>query len=102
MADRSIETIVTFRRPFSLAALDAPLPAGSYRVVTEEDAIHGLSFQAFHRTATLLLLPALGPHWSVRQMVPVNPDELAAAEAADCDAEPRDAADRGDDTGLPA
>ncbi|WP_341702878.1 hypothetical protein [Ferrovibrio sp.] len=81
MANRSTETTLVFTRSFSLQALDAPLPAGHYRVVTEEEMIEGLSFPAWHRTATLLLLPALGPHWSVRQMVPVDPDELDAAQA---------------------
>ena len=30
---RSIETTVTFRRPFTLAALDGVEPAGTYRLV---------------------------------------------------------------------
>jgi hypothetical protein len=52
-------------------------PSGTYRVVTEEDEILGLSFVAFRRTPTLLHLPALsanGPH----QVVSVAPKQWAA------------------------
>jgi hypothetical protein len=55
---RSIETTVTFRRPFTLAALDGVQPAGTYRLVEEEEEIAGLSFVAFRRVATLLHVPA--------------------------------------------
>ena len=41
---RSIETTVTFRRPFTLAALDGVQPAGTYRLVEEQEEIAGLSF----------------------------------------------------------
>jgi hypothetical protein len=51
---RSIETTVTFRRPFTLTALDGVQPAGTYRLVEEEEEIAGLSFVAFRRVATLL------------------------------------------------
>src|SRR3546814_1300068 len=52
--------VQTCALPICLSALDKPLPAGRYLVVTEEDEIAGVSFQAFHRTATLLHLPAIG------------------------------------------
>jgi len=54
---RTTESTITFRRPFTLSALDKAQPAGTYRVVTEEEEIDGLSFVAFRRTATLLHLP---------------------------------------------
>ena len=50
---RTTETTITFRCPFTLSALDKVEPAGTYRVVTEEEEIGGLSFVAFRRTATL-------------------------------------------------
>jgi hypothetical protein len=40
---RTIETMVTFRHPFGLAAMEATQPAGTYRLVTEEEEIPGLS-----------------------------------------------------------
>lgn len=83
MSERSTETTITFQHPFSLSALDQPLPAGRYLVVIEEDAISGLSFQAFHRTATLLHLPAIGTGGGMQQVITVNPDELDAAQRTD-------------------
>jgi len=49
---RTTETTITFRRPFTLSALDKAQPAGTYRVVTEEEEIDGLSLVAFRRRAT--------------------------------------------------
>src|SRR4030095_395876 len=56
MSTRTTETTVTFRRPFTLLALEGAQPAGTYRLVTEEEQIPGLSFTAFRRMATLLHL----------------------------------------------
>lgn len=83
MTVRTSETTVTFRHPFALAALDGPQPAGSYRLVTDEEEILGLSFLAFRRTATLLHLPAIAVTGTARQVVPVDPAELEAAMTAD-------------------
>ena len=83
MAIRTTETMVTFRRPLTLAALDGPQPAGTYRLVVEEEQIPGLSFVAFRRVATLLHVPADPVPGCIRQVVSVSPDELAEAVAAD-------------------
>ena len=80
---RSTETTVTFRRPFTLAALDGVQPAGTYRLVQEEEEISGLSFVAFRRVATLLHVPADPAPGDTRHVVPVSPDELAEVLAAD-------------------
>lgn len=79
MMDRTTETEVTFRRPFRLSVLPIPQPAGTYRVVTDEDEIPGLSFQAFRRTATMLHIPAIGLSGGSSQVILVDPVELAAA-----------------------
>jgi hypothetical protein len=83
MPDRSSETLVTFRRPFRLASFDAPQPAGTYRVVTDEEEILGLSFQAYRRTATVLHVPAVSVLSGQTQALPIDPDELASALRAD-------------------
>jgi hypothetical protein len=80
---RTTETMVTFRRPFVLAALEATQPAGTYRLVTEEEEIQGLSFVAFRRTAMLLHLPALSTAGATHQVVSVDPVEWAAIVEAD-------------------
>jgi len=83
MSTRTTVTTVTFQRSFTLSALEGTHPAGTYRVITEEEQIPGLSFVAFRRTATLLHLPADPVPGGTRQVVNVSPDELADALAAD-------------------
>ena len=83
MQTRSFERQFAFRQPFSLSAVDGPLPAGTYWVITEEEALEGLSFNAWRRMSTLLLLPANSLPGKAREVVPINHDEFAAALAAD-------------------
>ena len=83
MSTRTTETTVTFRHSFTLSALEGAQPAGTYRLVTEEEQIPGLSFTAFRRTATLLYLPANPVPGDTRQVVSVSSDELAEALASD-------------------
>ncbi len=83
MSDRTTETTVTFKRPFTLPSVDAPQPAGTYRLVTDEEEILGLSFLAFRRTATMLHTPAISISGRPDQVVSVTSTELAAALEAD-------------------
>lgn len=83
MMTRTSERTVTFNRPFRLAGLDEVLPAGDYSVETREERIEGLSYDAYRRTATVLLLPAAsGPSYLTRALN-VEPEELDAAMAHD-------------------
>jgi hypothetical protein len=83
MSMRSTERTVTFHRPFRLSSLDREQPSGAYRVVTEEERLEGLSFAAFQRLRTLLFLPANARPGQVREVIDVDPGELAAAVVAD-------------------
>ncbi|HKN27458.1 MAG TPA: hypothetical protein VJY34_06045 [Roseiarcus sp.] len=83
MATRSKEITLTFSKAFALSEVDRPLPAGTYRVVVDEEDIPGLSFLAFRRTATMLHVPALSAPGGPKEVFLVNPDELAAALEAD-------------------
>jgi hypothetical protein len=83
MTTRTTETTITFRQPFTLSSVDGVQPAGTYRLVTDEDEIPGLSFLALHRTATMLQLPALSAPSSSYRVVPVDPAELQKALEAD-------------------
>jgi hypothetical protein len=83
MSTRSTERTLIFRRPFSLSAVDGPLPSGRYRMITEEESLEGLSFAAWQRVRTLLFLPADALPGQARQVVPIDPKELDAALAAD-------------------
>lgn len=83
MPVRSTETTVTFKRPFTLPELDRPQPAGTYRLVTDEEEISGLSFLAFRRIATMLRLPSLTTSGKPEQMISIDVADLAAALTAD-------------------
>ena len=83
MSTRFIEYTLTFRRPFRLSAVDEVLPSGQYHVVTEQEAVEGLSFAAWRRVRTLLFLPANSLPGKAREVVPVDRNELEAAQAAD-------------------
>jgi hypothetical protein len=81
--------MVTFSRPFALTGMDGVQPPGTYLVVTEEEQIPGLSFIAFQRLRTTLHLPANPAPGQTRQLIAVDPAELAAALEADAAASGR-------------
>ena len=83
MTSRVNNSSVTFRHRFNLSSLDGPQPAGTYRLVTENEEIPGLSFVAYRRTSTMLHLPALTAGAGKTQMFSVDRDELEAALKAD-------------------
>jgi hypothetical protein len=83
MVTRSRETTVTFRRPFALAEVDGPQPAGTYRIVTDDEEIEGISFIAYRRTATMLQVPSIDSRGGLTQYIAIDPVGLAAALAAD-------------------
>ncbi|HZV05998.1 MAG TPA: hypothetical protein VE999_13040 [Gemmataceae bacterium] len=80
---RSIEHTIHFIHPFRLSQFDRAQPAGQYRLLTEEEALEGLSFAAFRRVRTLLYLPANSLPGHTREVVDVDPAELASAVVAD-------------------
>ncbi|MGY4448720.1 hypothetical protein ACVWZR_003380 [Bradyrhizobium sp. i1.3.1] len=61
MTIRSRRETVTFRHPFRIRGVERMLPAGAYEVVTDEEAIEGLTFAAYRRVATMITVPAEGP-----------------------------------------
>jgi hypothetical protein len=80
---RSTSERVTFRRAFSLKGLDGPQPAGSYQIDTDEELIDGLSFPVWRRVATTIRLPLPGHGSGSTQTFPIDPRDLAAAQARD-------------------
>jgi hypothetical protein len=83
MSTRTIQTSVTFSKPFTLSSVDGLQPAGTYRLETEEQEIEGLSFSAFRRMTMTLFLPADPPPGATRHVVQVDPKELSEALLAD-------------------
>jgi hypothetical protein len=81
MTIRTTSKTITFHRPFCLKGVDRELPAGDYRVVTEEELIEGLSFSAYHRVSTVIFVPARSG--SAVEMVTIEPADLEAAQERD-------------------
>jgi hypothetical protein len=79
MIARTLSKTVVFRRPFLLKGVDRMLPAGDYRVVTDEELIDGLSFSAYRRVATMIFVPAQSHQGSSIEMVTIDPQDLQAA-----------------------
>ena len=83
MSTRTTETTVTFRRSFTLSALEGAQPAGTYRVITAGRTDFRPLLHRHPPTATLLYLPADPVPGGTRQVVSVSPDELAEALPSD-------------------
>ena len=72
MIARSLNAAVVFSKPFLLKGVDRMLPAGDYRVVTDEELIEGISFPVYRRISTMIFVPAA--HGTSRvEMVTIDP-----------------------------
>ena len=74
-----------FRHPFRIRGIERVLPAGAYEVITDEEAIEGLTFSAYRRVATMIVVPAEGAHNSM-EVLSIGSVDLANAQAADAGA----------------
>src|SRR5439155_3904816 len=73
---RSLRETVVFKHPFRIASIERLLPAGSYEVITNEEAIEGLSFPSFRPVATMMMVPA-PPRSSFVEMVTISSIDLS-------------------------
>ena len=80
MTIRTTRKTVTFARPFILKGVDRILPAGDYRVLTDEELIEELSFPAYRRVSRMIFVPTSA---SSVEMVPVDPLDLQVAQGRD-------------------
>lgn len=82
---RMNKKLVTFEHPFLLDELETELPPGDYTIETEEESIDGLSFLAFRRIATTLIVrPPVGKRGPTR-FWPIDPQGLEAALEQDAE-----------------
>jgi len=81
MLTRTRERTWTFSKPFMLKGVDRELPAGSYRVATDEELIEGLSFPVYRRVATMMFAP--GGNCGSLEMLRIDPEDLRAAQERD-------------------
>ena len=83
MTVRTRDKVWAFHQSFSLKGVDRLLPAGNYRVTTDEELIESLSFPVYRRVATMIRVPGQG-HWrSSVEMFTIDPAELQAAHEKD-------------------
>ena len=82
MTTRSRRETITFQHPFRLRGVDRLLPTGAYEVITDEEMIEGLSFPAFRRVATMIMVPAAAQNLAM-EMVSIGSVDLADAQHAD-------------------
>lgn len=82
MTMRSRRETVTFKHPFRIRGIDRLLPAGAYEIITDEEMIEGLSFPAFRRVATMIMVPAATQN-SAMEMVSIGSVDLADAQHLD-------------------
>jgi hypothetical protein len=84
MTMRSRRETVTFRHPFQIRGVDRLLPPGAYEVVTDEEMIEGLSFPAFRRVATMIMVPAVQN--SAMEMISIGSVDLSDTQRMDASA----------------
>ena len=82
MMTRTRDRTWTFSRPFLLKGVDRLLPAGQYRVTTDEELLEGLSFPVYRRVATMIFVPGRTRSVSL-EMVAIDPADLQAAQERD-------------------
>lgn len=86
MAIVSRREVVTFKHPFRIRGIDRLLPAGDYEVITDQEKIDGLSFAAFRRVATMIMVPAKDSRGLVMEMISIGTGDLADAQRIDASA----------------
>jgi hypothetical protein len=84
MAMRTSNKTLIFAHPFLLKGVDRTLPAGEYRVVTDEELIQEISFPVYRRVATMIFVPAAS-HGSAIEMVAIDPRDLQDAQDRDAE-----------------
>ncbi|HEU0151058.1 MAG: hypothetical protein V7634_554 [Bradyrhizobium sp.] len=85
MTIRSRREVVTFKHAFQIRGIDRQLPAGEYEVITDEEMIEGLSFAAYRRIATMIIVPAAAARGST-EMVSIGSVDLSDAQRIDASA----------------
>jgi hypothetical protein len=86
MTMRSSTSRLSFPHPFILSGYPDELPAGSYDVIVEEERLDGISFVAYRRTATYIVISGHGLRAGRTEMRKITEADLvsACATAATC------------------
>ena len=85
MGERPREERVTFQHAFSFPGVEVQAP-GTYVVEIVEETIDTLSFVAYRRVSTTIVLPSPQFGYASKQVVAIEPHDLAAAQEGDAEA----------------
>lgn len=83
MLTRSTKSMVTFSNGFTIGDSQRELPAGTYEILVEEELLQGLSFEAYRRTATCLMIRGRGSKAGQTTMQMTTKEDLD--HAIECD-----------------
>ncbi|MEW9920968.1 hypothetical protein AB2B41_15240 [Marimonas sp. MJW-29] len=83
MLTRSTRSMVTFSNDFTIGDSTRALPAGTYEILIEEELMQSLSFEAYRRTATYLMIRGRGRNAGQTSMQMTTQDEVDHAIASD-------------------
>lgn len=83
METRSIRTTLTFRNAFTLPHDVRTVPAGDYVLVTEEERLEGLTFNAYRRISGYLIVGGGAANPGRTEMIPMTEVELETLVARD-------------------
>jgi hypothetical protein len=84
VGERTREERVTFQHAFSFPGVEEQAP-GTYVVEIVEEAIDTLSFVAYRRVSTTIVLPSPQFGYASKQVVAIEPHDLAAAQEGDAE-----------------
>ena len=88
MKERTTQSEVTFQRAFALPGFAETQPPGTYLIETIEEPLRTISFLAYRRISTTMMLPALGTATLWRQSVEIDPEDPKAALRKDIPLKP--------------
>lgn len=80
---RSSRSTVTFSNAFTVSGYSDELPAGNYEVLVEEELLQGLSFEAYRRTATYMMVHGKGGRGGRTEIRVITESDLKKALSRD-------------------
>lgn len=83
MTNRTTSKILNFARPFSLRGLAEVLPAGAYKVITEEMLPENVTYPTYQWVSTKMHLHANADRAGDIRMMNVDPRDLEVAHLRD-------------------
>ena len=83
MITRSTRSTLTFANAFAIGDCPRDFPPGKYGILVEEELLQGLSFEAYRRTATYLMVRGRGSNAGQTTMHMTTREELEHAMACD-------------------